>query len=48
MLLTIAILLFLLWAVGMVVKVTSATIHLLLVGAIAVAIFHFVRGRNVI
>jgi hypothetical protein len=48
MLLTIAVLLLLLWAVGMIVKVTGALIHVLLLLAIAVAIFHFVRGKNVV
>ena len=48
MLLTIAILLFVLWAVGLAVKVTGAFIHLLLVLAIVVAIFHFVKGRTVV
>lgn len=46
MLLTIAIVILILWALGFLAfHVTSALIHLLLVVGIIVLILHFVRGR---
>lgn len=45
MLLTIAIILLILWALGLFAfHVTSGLIHLVIVVAIIVAILHFVRG----
>jgi hypothetical protein len=47
MLLTIAIIILILWALGFLAfHVTSALIHLLLVIGIIVLILHFVRGRG--
>ena len=49
MLLTIAIILLILWALGFLAfHVTSALIHLLLVIAIIVFIVHFVTGRRAV
>ena len=46
MLLTIAIIILILWALGFLAfHVTSALIHILLVIGIIVLIVHFVRGR---
>ena len=46
MLLTIAIVILILWALGfLALHVTSSLIHLLLVVGIIVLIVHFVRGR---
>jgi len=46
MLLTIAIVILILWALGfLALHVTSSLIHLLLVIGIIVLIVHFVRGR---
>lgn len=48
MLLTIAIIILILWALGFLAfHVTSALIHLLLIIGIIVLILHFVRGRGV-
>ena len=45
MLLTIAIILFIAWALGLFAfKVTASFIHLLVVIAIIIVILHFVRG----
>jgi hypothetical protein len=47
MLLTIAIILFVLWLLGLVAfHVTAWTIHLVLVVAVIVALFHFIGGRG--
>jgi hypothetical protein len=49
MLLTIAIILFILWALGFFAfHVTSAFIHLVIVIAIIVLILHFVRGGRAV
>jgi len=46
MLLTIAIIILILWALGFLAfHVTSALIHILLVIGVIVLILHFVRGR---
>ena len=46
MLLTIAIIILILWALGfLVIKVTVFWIHLLLILGVIVLIAHFVRGR---
>jgi hypothetical protein len=46
MLLTIAIIILILWALGFLAfHVTSALIHILLVIGIIVLVLHFVRGR---
>ncbi|HEY6869411.1 MAG TPA: lmo0937 family membrane protein [Novosphingobium sp.] len=48
MLLTIALILFVLWLLGVVVfKVTGAVIHVLLVAAIVVGLVQLFRGRRV-
>ena len=46
MLLTIAIILAVLWALGLLVHVGGALIHLILVIAVVVFIFHFITGRK--
>ena len=49
MLLTIAIIILILWALGFLAfHVTSALIHILLVIGIIVLIVHFVRGRSAV
>lgn len=49
MLLTIAIIILILWALGFLAfHVTSALIHILLVVGIIVLILHFVRGRSAV
>ena len=49
MLLTIAIIILILWALGFLAfHVTSAFIHILLVIGIIVLIVHFVRGRSAV
>ena len=45
MLLTIALILFVLWALGAFVFPVGGLIHILLVVALVVLILHFVRGR---
>ena len=45
MLLTIAILLLVLWSLGLVTHVAGGLIHLILVIALIVFVLHFVRGR---
>jgi hypothetical protein len=48
MLLTIAVVLLVLWALGFLAfHVTSGLIHILLVIALIVVVLHFVRGRAV-
>ena len=46
MLLTIAIILAVLWALGLLVHDGGALIHLILVIAVVVFIFHFITGRK--
>jgi len=46
MLLTLALILFVLWIVGFSLKIAAGLIHLLLVAAIIVAILHFFTGRR--
>jgi Family of unknown function (DUF5670) len=47
MLATIAIVLFVLWLLGVVAfKVTAFAIHLLLILAVIMLVLHFVRGRT--
>jgi hypothetical protein len=46
MLLTIAIILFLLWIAGIAFHIASGLIHVLLVIALIVAVLHFVRGKG--
>jgi uncharacterized membrane protein (DUF485 family) len=49
MLLTIAIIILILWALGFLAfHVTSALIHILLVIGIIVLVLHFVRGRSAV
>jgi uncharacterized membrane protein YtjA (UPF0391 family) len=49
MLLTIAIIILILWALGfLALKITAAWIHLLLVIALIVFIVNFVRGRSAV
>ena len=49
MLLTIAIILLILWALGLIAfHVTSGHIHIVIVVAIIVAILHFVRGGRAV
>ena len=45
MLLTIAAILVILWALGLVTHITGGLIHIILVIALVVFILHFVRGR---
>jgi hypothetical protein len=45
MLLALALILVLLWVIGLAVKVTTAVIHLALLAAVILAIVHFIRGR---
>lgn len=48
MLMTIALILFVLWLLGVVVfKVSSAIIHLLLIAAVVVGLVQLFRGRRV-
>ena len=47
MLLTIAIILIVLWALGLVTHVAGSLIHIALVIAVIVAVLHFVRGKPV-
>ncbi len=48
MLATIAIVLFVLWLLGVVAfHVTAFAIHILLIVAVIVLVLHFVRGRSV-
>jgi hypothetical protein len=48
MLLTIALILFVLWLLGVVVfKVSAAVIHLLLIAAVVVGLVQLFRGRRV-
>lgn len=48
MLLTIAMILFVLWLLGVVVfKVTGAVIHVLLIAAVVVGLVQLFRGRRV-
>ncbi len=44
----IVVVLFAFWALGLVLHIAGGLIHLLLVGAIALAIFNFLRGRTVV
>ena len=46
MLLTIAIILLILWALGFFMHVVGGLIHILLVIGVIVLIMHFVRGRS--
>jgi hypothetical protein len=46
MLLTIALILFALWVLGLIGHVASGLIHLLLVVALVVFILHFLRGTR--
>lgn len=46
MLLTIAIILVVLWALGLVVHIGGGLIHLIIVIAVIMAILHFVRGNR--
>jgi hypothetical protein len=47
MLATIAIVLFVLWLLGVVAfKVTAFAIHLLLIAAVVMLVLHFIRGRT--
>jgi hypothetical protein len=49
MLLTIALILFVLWALGLFAfHVTTGLIHLLLIIAVIVIVLHFVRGRRAV
>jgi hypothetical protein len=48
MLMTIALILFVLWLLGVVVfKVSAAVIHVLLIAAIVIGLVHLFRGRRV-
>ncbi len=44
----IVVVLFAFWALGLALHIAGGLIHLLLVGAIALAIFNFLRGRTVV
>ena len=46
MLLTIAIVLAVLWALGLLVHITSGLIHIILLIAVVVFIFHLITGRK--
>lgn len=46
MLLWIAIIIAVLWLVGLLANIGGGLIHILLVIAVVVLIFHFVRGRS--
>ena len=46
MLLWIAIILAVLWLLGLLANIGGGLIHLLLVIAVVVLIFHFIRGRS--
>ena len=49
MLLTIALILFVLWALGLFAfHITTGLIHLLLIIAVIVIVLHFVRGRRAV
>jgi hypothetical protein len=49
MLLTIALILFVLWALGLFAfHVTTGLIHLLLIIAVIVIVLHFIRGRRAV
>lgn len=48
MLLTIAGILVLLWLLGVVIHIGGSLIHVLLVIAVIVVIFHFLRGRKAV
>jgi hypothetical protein len=48
MLWTIAIVLIVLWALGLAFKVTTGLIHLLLVIALVVIVFQLISGRRVV
>ena len=45
MLLTIAVILLVLWALGLVTHIAGGVIHIILVIALVVVVLHFVRGR---
>ena len=45
MLLTIAVILLILWGLGLVTHITGGLIHIILVIALIVFVLHFVRGR---
>jgi len=47
MLLTIAIILIVLWALGLVTHIAGGLIHIALVIAVIVAVLHFARGKRV-
>lgn len=44
MLLTIAVILLVLWGLGLVTRIAGGLIHIILVIALIVAVLHFVRG----
>lgn len=46
MLLWIAVIIAVLWLLGLLANIGGALIHILLVVAVIVLIFHFVRGRS--
>ena len=46
MLLVLALILLLVWIIGLAVKVTAWFIHLAIVAAVILLILHFVRGRG--
>ncbi|MEZ2387974.1 lmo0937 family membrane protein [bacterium RCC_150] len=46
MLLWIAVIIFVLWLLGLLGNIGGGFIHLLLVIAVIVLIFHFIRGRS--
>jgi len=48
MLLTIALILFILWALGFAFHIGAGLIHILLVVAIIVIIWHFIAGRRAV
>lgn len=48
MLLTIAIILLILWALGFFTHVVGGLIHILLIVGVIVLIVHFIRGRSAV
>lgn len=48
MLWTLAVILLVLWAIGLAVKVTTGLIHILLVIALVVVVFQLISGRRVV
>jgi hypothetical protein len=48
MLLTIAGILVVLWVIGLVAHVGGALIHIILIVALIVAVFHFLRGKKAV